>query len=123
MPDTRNLTLAFAAARGLFGIGLLAVPKRLASGWIPDDHSRAQTQMIVRGIGGRDIALAGGTVNAVAGDEDVRPWLLAAIASDGSDILASLLAGNALPGRAKKGTLALAGFAVACGVALVAAES
>jgi hypothetical protein len=124
VPDVRNpLTLAFAAARGLFGIGLLAVPGRIASGWIPDDHSRPQTQMIVRGVGGRDIALAGGTINALVADEDVRPWLLAAVASDGSDILASLLAGDALPGRAKKGTLALAGLAVACGVALVAVES
>ena len=123
MTDVRKLTLAFAAARGLFGVGLLAVPGRIASGWIPDDHSRSQTQMIVRGVGGRDIALAGGTVNALAADEDVRPWLLAAVASDGSDILASLLAGDALPGRAKKGTLALAGVALACGVALVAAES
>jgi hypothetical protein len=117
------LTLAFAAGRGLFGVGLLAVPGRLASGWIPDDHSRRQTQMIVRGIGGRDIALAGGTVQAALADDDVRPWLLAAVASDGSDILASLIAGDALPVRAKKGTLALAGLAVACGVALVAAES
>jgi hypothetical protein len=121
--DVRKLTLAFAAARGLFGIGLLAVPDRIASGWIPDDHSRSQTQMTVRGVGGRDIALAGGTANALLNDDDVRPWLLAAVASDGSDILASLLAGDALPGRAKKGTLALAGLAVACGVALVAAES
>jgi len=118
-----KLTLAFAAGRGLFGIGLMAAPGRLASGWIPDDHSRAQTQMIVRGIGGRDIALAGGTVKAALDGSDTRPWLLAAIASDGSDILASLLAGDALPGRAKKGTLALAGLAVAAGVALVVAES
>jgi hypothetical protein len=123
VPATRNFTLAFAAARGLFGIGLLAVPGRLASGWIPDDHSRPQTQMIVRGIGGRDIALAGGTVRAVLADDDPRAWLLAAIASDGSDFVASLLVGDALPGRAKKGTLALAGLAIACGVALVAAES
>ena len=123
VPEKKTLTLAFAAARGLFGVGLLAVPERLASGWIPDDHSRPQTQMIVRGIGGRDIALAGGTVKAVAGDEDVRPWLLAAVASDGSDILASLLAGDALPGRAKLGTLALAGLALACGVALAATGS
>ncbi len=60
---------------------------------------------------------------AVVAEEDARPWLLAAIASDGSDILASLVAGDALPARAKKGTLALAGLAVACGVALVATES
>ncbi len=50
--DSRSkLTLAFAAGRGLFGVGLMAVPGKLASGWIPDDHSRAQTQMILRGIG------------------------------------------------------------------------
>lgn len=123
MLDSRKLTLAFATGRGLFGVGLVAVPERLASGWIPDDHSRPQTQMIVRGIGGRDIALAGGTVRAVLSEEDTRPWLLAAVASDTSDILASLLAGDALPGGAKKGTLALAGVAVGCGVALAVAES
>ena len=88
MGSSRTLTLAFAAGRGLFGVGLMAVPGKLASGWIPDDHGRSQTQMIVRGIGGRDIALAGGTVAAVLTEGDARPWLVAAIASDGSDILA-----------------------------------
>jgi len=123
MDSSRALTLAFAAGRGLFGVGLVAAPGRLASGWLPDDHERPQTQIALRGIGGRDIALAGGTVAAAINGGDARPWLLSAIAADGSDIAAAFLAGDRLPARAKYGTLALAGVAVACGVALVAAES
>jgi len=115
--------LVFAAGRGLFGIGLAVVPGKLASGWIPDDAGRDQTQAILRGLGARDIALAGGTIAAVLSDEDTRPWLISAMACDAADIAAAFTAGDSLPPRARWGTLALAGAAVAAGAALVAAES
>lgn len=123
MDSTAKLSLAFAAGRGLFGVGLAVVPGKLASGWIPDDAGRDQTQVILRGLGARDIALAGGTVAAVLSDEDTRPWLLSAMACDTADIVAAFVAGDSLPFRARWGTLALAGAAVAAGAALVAARS
>jgi len=121
--STKAPTLAFAAGRGLFGVGLAVVPGKLASGWIPDDAGREQTQIVLRGLGARDIALAGGTVAAVLNDEDVRPWLISAMACDTADIVAAFVAGDSLPSRARWGTLALAGAAVAAGAALVAARS
>jgi len=121
--SSKTLGLAFAAVRGLFGVGLAVAPGRLASGWIPDDAGRDQTQMVLRGLGARDIALAGGTVAAVLSDDDRRPWLISAMACDTADIVAAFVAGDSLPSRARWGTLALAGAAVAAGAALVAAES
>ncbi|MDQ3587836.1 MAG: hypothetical protein M3375_05760 [Actinomycetota bacterium] len=123
MDSAKTLSLAFAAARGLFGVGLAVVPGRLASGWIPGDAGRDQTQVILRGLGARDVALAGGTVAAVLNDEDLRPWLIAAMACDGADIVSAFVAGDSLPSRSRWGTLALAGAAVAAGAALAAAES
>jgi hypothetical protein len=121
--SSRALNLAFAGGRGLFGVGLAVAPGKLASGWIPDDAARDQTQVILRGLGARDIALAGGTVAAVLNEDDVRPWLISAMACDTADIVAAFLAGDSLPSRARWGTLALAGAAVAAGAALVAAQS
>lgn len=123
MDSTGKLTLAFAAGRGLFGVGLAVAPGKLASGWIPDDAGRDQTQVILRGLGARDIALAGGTVAAVLSAQDARPWLIGAMACDTADIVAAFVAGNSLPFRSRGGTLALAGAAVAAGAALVVARS
>lgn len=123
MTLTRQLTLAFAAARGGFGAGLIAAPQRVASGWIGSESRRTPTQVAVRGLGARDVALAGGTVAAVLGGAPVRPWLAASIAADTADIAATLGAGGgALPKRAVPGTIALAGVSALAGAALALAH-
>jgi hypothetical protein len=52
-------TIPFALGRIAFGAGLLAAPERVAAGWLPGDAGRPGTQVAVRGLGARDIALAG----------------------------------------------------------------
>jgi hypothetical protein len=108
--------LAFALGRIAFGVGLIVAPDRVASGWLPDDAARPGTQVAVRGLGARDVALAAGV--AVAGDK--RPWLIACLACDLADIAGTLAAGEALPPRARWGTVALAGSAAVAGAVLVA---
>jgi hypothetical protein len=75
----------------------------------------------IRGLGARDVALAGGTIAAALGGSQIRPWLLAGIACDLSDIGATLAAGDALPERALPGTIALAGISALAGAALASA--
>ena len=42
MTSTRKLSMAFAAARGLFGLALIALPARMGTGWLgPDAESAA----------------------------------------------------------------------------------
>lgn len=121
MTQARRLSIAFAAARGGFGLGLIAAPAKVASGWIGGDAGRSASKVAVRGLGARDLALAGGTVAAALDGSALRPWLAGAIACDLSDIGATIAAGDALPKRALPGTIALAGLSVLAGAALAAA--
>jgi hypothetical protein len=117
----QKLTIAFALGRGGFGAGLLAAPSRVAGGWLGADAGRAPAQVSIRGLGARDLALAGGAVAATLGGGALRPWLIASMACDASDIGATLAARDSLPERATPGTLALAGLSILAGAALTAA--
>jgi hypothetical protein len=121
MTLSRTLTLAFAAARGGFGLGLVAAPAGLASGWLGDEAGRSPAQVAIRGLGARDVALAGGTVAAALGGASTAPWLAGGIACDLSDIGSTLAARRSLPERAVPGTIALAGVSILAGAALLAA--
>ncbi len=109
-----HATIPFALGRIAFGAGLIAAPDRVASGWLPGDAGRPGTQVAVRGLGARDVALAAGVI--ASGRK--RPWLIACLACDLADIAATLAAGDALPPRARWGTVALAGSAAVIGAAL-----
>jgi hypothetical protein len=109
-------TIPFALGRIAFGAGLLAAPERVAAGWLPGDAARPGTRVAVRGLGARDVALATGVALAAR----KRPWLIACLACDLADIGATLAAGEALPSRARWGTVALAGAAAAVGAGLIA---
>lgn len=113
-------SIAYALARIAFGVGLVAAPKRVASGWLPGDADRAPTQVAIRGLGARDVALAGGLVLAARRGEGQRPWLAGCVACDLADIASTLGAGDALPPRSRWGTVALAGVSAAIGAALAA---
>jgi hypothetical protein len=120
MPGPDNTAVAFALGRIAFGVGLLAAPGNVASGWLAADAQRPGTQVAVRGLGARDIALAAGVVFAARQRAALRPWLVGCLACDLADIAATLAAGSELPGRARWGTVALAGTAAITGAALTA---
>ena len=120
MTRTRQAAIAFAVARGAFGAGLIAAPGRVAAGWIGADANRSPAQVAIRALGARDLALAGGAVAAAVSGAPLRPWLVAAAACDLSDIGATFAAGDTLPGRARIGTVALAGISALAGAALTA---
>ena len=73
MAISRAPTTAFALARIAFGAGLIVAPQRVAAGWLAGDAKRPPTQVAVRGLGARDVALAAGLVV----DARRRPWLAA----------------------------------------------
>ncbi len=122
MLNSRNTAIGFALGRIAFGVGLIAAPQRIASGWLEGDAARAPTQVAIRGLGARDIALATGLALAAQRGDDLRPWLIGCAACDLSDIGATLAAGDSLGSRARWGTIALAGAAAAFGIALTAAN-
>ena len=116
----QRTVIAFALGRIAFGVGLVAAPQKVASGWLAEDAQRPPTQVAIRGLGARDVALAGGAVLAARDGAALRPWLIGCVVCDLADIASTLAAGAALPARARWGTVALAGSAAIAGAALTA---
>jgi hypothetical protein len=118
------ITVALAAGRVGFGLALVGAPAQVGSSWLGPDGERRPTHVALRGLGARDIALAAGAAWASARGSAVRPWLVATVGGDLADIAATLAAGDALPRRARTGTLLLAGgSALACAGLAAAVDS
>jgi len=111
-----------AAGRLGFGIALIVSPGRMTERWLGDDAGRAGTQVAVRGLGARDVALGVGAL--AAHGSQLQPWVAAAIVADTADLVSTLAAGDSLPleGRVLAGAMALGG-AVAGVMALAALRS
>jgi hypothetical protein len=117
----RNLIVGYAALRIAYAVGLIAAPGRTARPWVGPGADRPAAVIGLRGLGARDLALAGGALAAALSNAPARPWLAACAASDAVDLSATLIAdGDALPPRAKPGTVVAAGAFGAAGAALAA---
>jgi len=120
MPSTRTLVTLFATGRLLFGVGLLAKPQKLASGWIGEDGEREPVKVVLRGLGARDIALSAGALASLDDDDRLALWLGGAIVGDLADAVSIFLPpASTLPRNARWGTLALGGGAAVAGAALL----
>src|SRR5215216_1222051 len=100
----------------VFGAALVLLPGIAARTWIGEDSKRPAVKVLARALGVRDAALGLGIAVALDRGAPVRGWLEAAAASDGVDLAATLIAGDAIPDRGRKliGVLA-AGSMVLCG--------
>jgi hypothetical protein len=116
--DARDIAVAQARGRIAVGAAMLAVPALAARGWIGSDADRAGTKLIIRGLGGRDLALGLGVVIALDRGAPVRGWLEGSALADAGDLLATLLAGDGIPAGARKGVAALAGASAVAAIAL-----
>jgi hypothetical protein len=114
-------TITLSAARVAFGVALVAFPSRVGTSWLGPDGERRPAQVALRGLGARDLALAGGAAWAAVRGSAVRPWLVATVGGDLADVAATLAAGDSLPRRSRTGTLALAGGSALLGTALAVA--
>ena len=123
MTSTRKLAVAFAATRGLYGAALVAAPGRIGTSWLGGDAARPAVQVAIRGLGARDVALSAGTIDAAVRGRALLPWLLGSVACDLTDLGATLLARAAVPERARRGTIALAGGSAAAAAALAIGDS
>lgn len=122
MDRIRAATIAFAAGRIAFGVGLIAAPERVAGGWLGPEAASGPAKIAIRGLGGRDVALSLGMLATLDDPDRLAPWLALTAGSDLTDVAATLAApAGSLPDNARRGTVALAGAAAAAGVALCAA--
>jgi hypothetical protein len=119
--DARTVATGISLGRALIGAALVATPAKASEGWIGPEADLPATQVVARACGVRDLAIALGTIAALRGGGDVKPWLVAGVVSDAVDLAATLAAGKALPPTGRVGVPVMAGGAVVAGTALLRA--
>ena len=105
----RRAVIATMGLRIAYGIGLLAAPGRLARRWLGPAADTAPVQVPLRGLGTREVVLHAGAGVAAARSKPLRPWLLASVAGDLTDIAATVVQREQLPEGAAPATAAVAG--------------
>lgn len=96
MVDDKDYARLLGFARVVLGAGFLLMPRRslnMAWGLEADDGVTA----IMRGMGGRDLALGLGLLVALEDGGRARGWLEAGALADASDALGTLMAWGSLP--------------------------
>jgi len=106
---TRMLTTAVLSLRVIYGVALIAAPARLSRRWLGPDSQRAPTQVALRGLGAREIAVhVAALVTAIRGGR-LRWYFAASIAGDLSDVAATVAGRKQLPDGSPAATIAVAG--------------
>ena len=107
--NRRTITTLVAGGRIGFGALLLADPGRLLTTWIGREGKSGGPQAVGRALGARDLVIGAGAI--AAPDDALSSWLIAALAADLTDLLATLAAGRSIPlrGRVLVAAAALSG--------------
>ena len=120
MNRSRQTAVAVAAMRIAYGAALAIAPGRTTEKWLGKDSGRPTTGIALRALGAREIVLHGGAIAAAVGNAPVKPWLVASIGGDCSDVAATFAASRHVPDGAPLKTLAVAGGSAALSAAVVA---
>ncbi|HKG04750.1 MAG TPA: hypothetical protein VKB03_16375 [Conexibacter sp.] len=112
--NTRAMLTALAAGRLVIGAALVAKPQsQVGAGWVGgEEANRPSTGMLFRAVGGRDMALALGTLAAQRNGSPLKPWLLGATLADSVDLVSTFAAGRSIPKAGKAAITLLAGGAI-----------
>jgi hypothetical protein len=121
MPLHRIAAIAVLGLRIVYGAGLLVAPARLSRSWLGPAGATPPTQVPLRGVGAREIAVHGAGLVAALRGAPLRPWLAASVTGDLADIAATAAARRDLPEGAAPKTLAVAGGSALLTVAVAAA--
>jgi hypothetical protein len=117
---TRTAVLAVLGFRIAYGLALIVAPARLTKSWLGSVSENGGTQVAVRALGAREVLLHTGAVLAAVNDKPVRPWLLASMAGDLTDVAATAAARADVPDDAPAKTAAVAGGSALLSGALAA---
>jgi hypothetical protein len=113
------VVLGIALGRLGLGAGALVAPGVPLGLWIADeDAGLPATRLLARALGGRDMALAMGTLTALALDRPVRPWVVAGVVADTGDVAATVAAWRRLPRVRRWSVTCLAAGAALAGAAV-----
>jgi hypothetical protein len=81
----KPLTL-YATGRILFGVAALVAPETTGRILAGDGAAAPDAKAFLRGMGGREIGLGAGLLATIQFNGPVKPWLVAALLADSSDI-------------------------------------
>jgi hypothetical protein len=116
-------TVISAIALGRLGLGaalLLAPAKVVGAGWVGEQEAaKPTTTLLLRAVGARDMALAIGTLMALRQGGALKPWVIGGALADGTDCVATTIAGGAVPAQGRAGVAALGGGALVAQLALL----
>jgi hypothetical protein len=114
----RSLATTLALNRAAFGAAYLVAPATAGHGWIGRVADRPGAQVMIRGLGARDLALGVGALWALAaGNRAPRPWFAAHAVADGTDLVATLAARRGLRLRNLLFASGMAGASAAIAIA------
>jgi hypothetical protein len=117
--DSRETARYMSLARFGIGIALLVFPRRLARGWFGEDQSEWPVAPVaMRAVGGRDVAIAVGTMTALENGGDVSSWLRAGATADAADTAAFALALRNIRGIRRLAWPLISGFSTYLGLQL-----
>ena len=109
MSGPRIATIVNFAARIAYGAVMLQTPARVGKPWLGDVADGAPTKIPLRGIGGREVALHAVGIAALLNGSPIRPWCLAGIAGDLTDVASTYAARKELPAGALRATVLTGG--------------
>lgn len=113
----RDIGRIAAAGRVLFGTALTVAPAS-GAGWIGEASGKSPVTVYSRALGVRDAAIGVGVLTA--GDsENLRPWIIAGLASDLVDVAATLEARGDLPALGRNAVPFIAGGSALLGAWLL----
>jgi hypothetical protein len=115
----KPLTL-YATGRILFGVSALAAPGTAGRILAGDGGAAPDAQAFLRGMGGREIGIGLGLLAMIRANGPVRPWLVAALLADSSDITGIAGAWRHLAPSKRLLGLGTAGGAAAIGATFLA---
>lgn len=115
-PWFRRVAIGLGAMRVGLGLAALVLPETAGRAWIGEGASGRDKAVLVRSLGGRDIALGAGTLLSSRHGGELRRWVLLGALSDFFDTLATAAGFTELPKWRRWLVLLASGGAAATGV-------
>jgi hypothetical protein len=116
--DDKDLARLLGLGRIAFGLAGFLFPSTGTRLFIGQRAESYPTNLFLRGLAGRDIAIGVGIITALETGAPVRGWLEASALSDTADAIGTLTSWRSLPGFRRFGILALEVGAAALGLQL-----
>ena len=94
----RETARILGLVRVALGVASFLFPKKTMRVWIGQEAKPYPTNMVLRGMAARDVALGIGLLTALETDGPVRGWLEGGVAADLGDAIGTLSVWGDLPG-------------------------